>query len=198
MVWRALLRGYFQQFIAKEATVLDLGAGYGEFINNVQCGKKYAMDLNPDTVQKVHANVEVLSQNCAVPWELASESLDAIFTSNFFEHLPDKDALVRTIEEARRCLKSGGLLIAMGPNIKYLPGAYWDFIDHHLPLTERSLSEAFTQQGFTIEKCIDKFLPYTMASGPKFPLALVALYLRLPIAWRVLGKQFIVIAKKVN
>lgn len=195
-VWLVLLKDYFQQFIDSEDVVLDLGAGYGEFINNVQCGKKYAMDLNSDTAQKVHADVEVLSQDCATSWKLAEESLDVVFTSNFFEHLLDKPALARTLREALRCLKPGGRLIAMGPNIKYVPGSYWDFWDHHIPLTELSLAEAFSQNGFSIEKCIDKFLPFTMASGPHYPPFFVSVYLHLPFAWRIFGKQFLIIARK--
>src|SRR6185369_3970947 len=48
-VWSVLLPDFFQQYVDPAGTVLDLGAGYGEFINQVQCGKKYAMDLNPGT-----------------------------------------------------------------------------------------------------------------------------------------------------
>ena len=195
-VWKVLIRDYFKRFIRPEDVVLDLGAGYGEFINNVSCGRKYAMDLNPDVAEKVAPEVGVLLQDCAEPWPLPDGSLDVVFTSNFFEHLPDKRSLARTLGEANRCLKKGGRLIAMGPNIKYARGAYWDFIDHHLPLTELSLAEAFTQEGFTIEKCIDKFLPFTMASGPQYPVFFVALYLRLPFAWRIFGKQFLVVGKK--
>jgi len=190
------MRDYFQQFIRLEDTVLDLGAGYGEFINHVQCAKKYALDLNPDTAHLANAGVEVILQDCSKPWPLPDSSVDAVFTSNFFEHLPDKQALARTLSEVHRCLKPGGRLIAMGPNIKYLPGAYWDFLDHHIPLTELSLSEALTQQGFRIETCIAKFLPFTMASGPQYPTFFIALYLRLPLAWRIFGKQFLVIGKK--
>lgn len=195
-VWRTLVKDYFQQWIHRSDTVLDLGAGYGEFIHNVICRKKYAMDLNPDTTLRSRADVEVLQQDCSQRWPLQDNSLDVVFTSNFFEHLPDKQALARTLREANRCLKSGGRLIAMGPNIKYVPGAYWDFIDHHLPLTELSLAEAFTQQGFRIEKRIDKFLPFTMASGPQYPTFFVAAYVRLPFAWRIFGKQFLVVARK--
>ncbi len=196
-VWLVLLRDYFQQFIDRGSVVLDLGAGYCEFINNVQCGKKYALDLNSDTKQKAHADVEVLSQDCAEPWKLEDGSLDIVFTSNFFEHLPDKPALARTLQEAKRCLKPGGRLIAMGPNIKYVPGAYWDFWDHHIPLTELSLAETLSHSGFSIEKCIAQFLPFTMASGPHYPPFFVSVYLRLPFAWRILGKQFLVIARKL-
>ncbi len=197
-VWRVLVRNYFQQWVEPGATVLDLGAGYGQFISTIQSAKKYAMDLNPDTPKKVGPDVEVISQDCAEPWPLSDNSLDVIFTSNFLEHLPDKQAVGRTLDEAKRCLKPGGRIIALGPNIKYVPGAYWDFWDHHVPLTEHSLSEALQYRGFQIERCVDKFLPYTMASGPRYPLFFIAAYLRFPFAWRILGKQFLVIGKKVG
>jgi hypothetical protein len=81
----------------------------------------------------------------------------------------------------------------MGPNIKYLPGAYWDFWDHYVPLTEASLKEALITRGFTVDVCIGRFLPYTMSDGRRYPLALLRAYLRLPLAWRFLGKQFLVV-----
>jgi hypothetical protein len=84
----------------------------------------------------------------------------------------------------------------MGPNIKFLPGAYWDFWDHYLPLTEESLREALENRGFEIEKCVGKFLPYRMTKGPRYPLFFLRMYLRLPLAWRILGKQFLVVATK--
>ena len=45
----------------------------------------------------------------------------------------------------------------MGPNIRYVGGAYWDFFDHHLALTERSVVEAFRLSGFEPEKVVDRF-----------------------------------------
>ena len=44
----------------------------------------------------------------------------------------------------------------MGPNIRFVAGEYWDFWDHHLPLTERSLSEACQLRGFTMAKVVDR------------------------------------------
>jgi len=197
-IWSVLVRDFYQQFVRVGDTVLDLGAGYCEFINQVTCAKKYAMDLNPETVLQANKDVTVISHDCSEVWPLPDKSLDVVFTSNFFEHLSDTEALTRTIKEIERCLKPSGRLIAMGPNIKYAGGAYWDYIDHHIPLTELSLAEAFVQNGFTIEKCVDKFLPFTMASGPHYPTFFVSAYLHLPLAWRILGKQFLVIARKSN
>lgn len=196
IVWRVLIRDYFQQFIHRNDVVLDLGAGYGEFINNVTCQKKYAMDLNPDTALRSRADVEVLQQDCSQRWPLLDNSLDVVFTSNFFEHLPDKEALAHTLVEAKRCLKQGGRLIAMGPNITYCGDAYWDVVDHHIPLSDETLSLAFVQAGLNVEECIDKFMPFTMSEGPQYPTFFVAMYLRIPLVWRVFGKQFLVVAKK--
>ena len=195
-VWRVLIRDYFQTCIDVEDTVLDLGAGYGEFINNVQCRKKYAMDLNPDTAERVNTDVELLSQDCSEPWSLLDNSLDVVFTSNFFEHLPDNQVLARTLAEVKRCLKPGGRIIAMGPNITYAGSAYWDVIDHRLALSEESLAKILVSQGFKIEKCIAQFLPFTMSEGLQYPTFFVAAYLRFPFSWSIFGKQFLVIGRQ--
>jgi SAM-dependent methyltransferase len=197
-VWTTLCSTFWARFVSKDANVLDLGCGYGEFINHIRCRGKWAMDLNPSAKQYLNPTVTFLEQDCAARWELADQQLDVVFTSNFFEHLADKEALSRTLAEASRCLRNGGLLIAMGPNIKHLPGKYWDFWDHYLPLTEASLAEGLRVNGFSVEKAVARFLPYTMAEGPSFPMWLVALYLRLPVLWRFFGKQFLVMARKNN
>lgn len=196
-VWRVLVKHVFQRHVPANGRVLDLGCGYGEFINTVQAGMKYGMDLNPASLGHVAPEVKMLNQDCSTHWALPDDCLDAVFTSNFFEHLPDKAALGRTLEQACRCLQTGGKLIAMGPNIKHLPGAYWDFWDHYLPLTETSLSEGLETHGFSIEVCHPKFLPYTMVKGREYPQFLLVCYLKMPWAWPFFGKQFFIVARKV-
>lgn len=195
-VWQVLTGEFFSRFIGKNETVLDLGCGYGEFINNMPCGRKIAMDLNPDAAGLLSPGVRFIEQDCSERWPLEDGSLDAVFTSNFFEHLPGKAVLGRTLDEVKRCLAPGGRLIALGPNIRYLAGSYWDFWDHHLALSDKSLAEALTTRGLSIVEQIDRFLPYTMAGGRRHPLAALRLYLKLPTAWRLFGKQFLVIARK--
>jgi SAM-dependent methyltransferase len=194
-VWEVLAK-FFSHWIAPEASVLDLGCGWCEFINIVKCGTKFAMDLNPDARGHARSEVNVLLQDCSEKWQLENESLDVVFSSNFFEHLPSKILLERTFNEVHRVLKTGGRLIAMGPNIKYIPGAYWDFIDHYLPLTELSILELMKKCGFETELCVARFLPYTMSGGRQYPLWMLRLYLAVPIAWRFWGKQFLVIGRK--
>jgi SAM-dependent methyltransferase len=195
-VWSVLVDDWFGKYIRSTDAVLDLGCGYGEFINTIRCREKFAIDLNPDTPGFLTRDVTFLPQDCSARWPLPDRSLDVVFTSNFFEHLPDKVALGTTLDEIHRCLRPGGRLVAMGPNIKYLHGAYWDFWDHYIPLTEASLTEALVVRGFAVDECFARFLPYTMASGPRYPVALLRLYLRLPVAWRIFGRQFLVVGRR--
>ena len=195
-VWKVLIDSWFQNHVSPGATVLDLGCGYGHFINNVRCARKYAMDLNPAASSRVNDDVIFLEQDCSRAWALPDDSVDVVFTSNFFEHLPSKAHLTQTLGEAWRCLRSGGRIIAMGPNARHVGWAYWDFYDHCLPLTELSMQEALHTTGFRIERAIDRFLPYTMVGVRQYPLFLVRAYMKLPLVWRLLGKQFLVLGVK--
>jgi SAM-dependent methyltransferase len=195
-VWRVLCADFFSRYIRADATVLDLGSGWGEFIRNVSAGRKYALDLNPDSRVRAEAGVTSLAQDCSEEWHLADETLDVVFTSNLLEHLPSKAHIERTIAQAHRCLRPGGQLICLGPNITHVGGAYWDFWDHHIALTDRAVTELLRMTGFTIEECLPRFLPYTMSTGRTWPVAFLKLYLRLPLAWRFFGKQFLVIGRK--
>jgi SAM-dependent methyltransferase len=194
-VWQVLISRFFQRYVKPDATVLDLGCGYGEFINQVRAGKKYAMDLNPSTREKLRPEVSFLQQDCSKTWALEEKSLDVVFTSNFFEHLLNKDLLGETLDQARRCLKPGGKLICLGPNIRFLAGSYWDFWDHYLALTDLSLKEGLELHGFQVKVCIPRFLPYSMSQGFQPPVGLVALYLGLPFLWPLFGRQFMLVAE---
>jgi|SRR5579864_923580 len=195
-VWRVLVEEFFARWLPARATVLDLGCGHCEFINNVRSEKRFGMDLNPDSLRHAAPSVQILAQSCSQTWAMPDESLDVVFTSNFFEHLHSKRDLRDTLVQAWRCLRPGGRIIALGPNIRYLPGEYWDFYDHYLALTELSLSEVMTETGFTLEEQIPRFLPYTMSRGGQASIWMLRLYLKLKLAWPIFGKQFLVVARK--
>jgi SAM-dependent methyltransferase len=67
-VWGLLVRDFFQRYVSPAAVVLDLGCGYGEFINAIRCGQKWAMDLNPDAPRFLAADVRFLQQDCSARW----------------------------------------------------------------------------------------------------------------------------------
>ncbi len=197
-VWKVLVDHFFSRYIEPEACVLDLGCGYGEFINNIRARRKYAMDMNPGARAFVAEGVTFLEQDSSETWPLPPESLDVVFTSNFFEHLDGKRALCDTLRQAHRCLRSQGRIIAMGPNIRYTKGAYWDFFDHHVPLTELSLKEAMEINGFRTELLVPRFLPYTMVNAPRYPAGFLKVYLSLSFLWHLFGQQFLVIASRIR
>ena len=197
-IWRVICQEFLQKFIKDTDTVVDVACGYGEFLNNINAQKKIAVDLNPDAKKFLNLNVElhnVKATNFAS--KLNGVLVDVVFTSNFLEHLPDKATLDVFLDEVLLALKAGGKFMILGPNLRYLPGQYWDFYDHHLGLTHLSLSEALKLRGFEVEVCIDRFLPFTTTQGalPTNP-CLVWIYLKVPIVWKLLGKQFFIVAKK--
>jgi SAM-dependent methyltransferase len=196
-IWR-VLAGYFQQWVKPSDAILDVGAGYCEFVNNIQAREKLALDFNPITSSKAAPGVKVILQDICQRWTIDSNSIDFVFASNFFEHLRSKTDLIHCLNETNRVVRPGGMLLAMGPNIRFCSDVYWDFLDHYIPLSDRSMAEALELEGFNVEHVVPRFLPYTMAqSRPPSPF-LVHLYLRLPILWPFLGKQFLIAGRKSN
>lgn len=195
-VWQVLCRDFFQHYLRPSDTVVDVGAGYCEFINHIECRKKYAVDLSDDTRRFANEEVIVLKTESTDLSALEDESADVVFASNFFEHLESKAEVLATLREIHRVLRVVGKLLILQPNIKYLRGDYWDFFDHLLPLSHVSMMEALELSNFTILEVRPKFLPATTKSAlPQHPL-LVALYLKLPIVQRIMGKQMFIVAMK--
>ncbi len=197
-VWRVLCDDFFRSYVSRTATVLDVGCGWGEFINNIDAACKFAMDLNPAAEEKLKKGIGFLRQDCSQEWKLQDESLDVVFSSNFLEHLASKNHVEKTLSEAYRCLRKGGRIVLLGPNIRYVDGAYWDFWDHYVPLTEKSLAEVLRLLKFEIHAVVPRFLPYSMSTGRTPPLFFLKTYLRMPFVWPVFGKQFLVMAEKAK
>ncbi len=62
-LWKVLIEEFLQKHLGKEADVLDIGGGYGEFINHIQAREKYLIDLNPDSKTFANPDVHVLNLN---------------------------------------------------------------------------------------------------------------------------------------
>lgn len=195
-VWKTLCASYFNRLVVQDGSILDLACGYGEFINNINAKSKYAVDLNPDAAQYLRPNVSFKSAMADDLKHIPSNTLDRAFTSNFLEHLPDKKACDAVLKEILRVLKPGGQFIIMGPNIRYAFKEYWDFYDHYLPLSDVSLAEGLSMNGYNVVSVIDRFLPFTMANKKPSNDILIKAYLAMPVFWPLMGKQFLVTAEK--
>jgi len=195
-IWRVICADFLQRYVRPTDTVVDIACGYGEFLNNIRAARKIAVDLNPDAKSFLEPSTEFHLCEATRLGEIVDGQADVVFTSNFLEHLPDKKTLDVFLDQVMKALKPGGRYLILGPNLRYVPGEYWDFYDHHLGLTHLSLGEALQMRGFRVEQTIDRFLPYTTQGAlPTHPL-LVKAYLKVPLAWRVLGKQFFIVARK--
>ena len=188
---------YLQRFISPGARVLDIACDRGQFIRHVNAKEKWATDLRevgswlPSDVRFVQADSLALAQT------LPNDYFDLAFISNFLEHLPSAEAVVRQLQETHKVLKPGGRVLILQPNVRLVGGPYWDFIDHQTPLTEKSLAEAGELAGFTTRMVITRFLPYTTKSRLPQSAGLVRLYLAFRPAWWLMGKQSLYLGEKV-
>ncbi|MEG4147773.1 methyltransferase domain-containing protein [Microcoleus sp. Pol12B5] len=198
-LWKVLIDEFLQDYVPPESTILDIGGGYCEFINQIRAKKKYLIDLNPDSNLFANPDVKVLNID-VLSFEnqpAFREEFDRIFISNFFEHLRNKEELIQLILFCFEALKPGGSLLVVQPNFKYSFKEYYDFIDHQLPITHLSLQELLQTVAFEIDLIIPRFLPFSTKGRPASPL-LLKIYLKLPFLWRFLGGQMFVKASKPN
>jgi ubiquinone/menaquinone biosynthesis C-methylase UbiE len=195
-IWRVLCEHFFQRFINENEVMLDVGCGFGEFSRFIKARQKFAVDLDPSVAGTLDSSVSFHQADARQLPFLENSSIDVAFASNFFEHLPSKAAMDEVLGEVHRVLRPGGRFVVLQPNIRLIPGVYWDFYDHLIPLTDRSCAEAFAKSGYLIDLLIPRFLPYTTKSLLPKSAALVRAYLHFKPAWRVLGKQLLIVGRK--
>ena len=194
-MWEVLCRDFFQRYVPSEATVLEIGAGYCEFINQIHATSKVALDINPDTEQHADRDVRVIIGRSTHMKDLRDSSVDVAFASNFFEHLT-RDDILSTIGETRRVLRVGGRFMILQPNIRFCGRDYWMFFDHVTPIDDRAMVEALRINGFRMVRVIPRFLPFTTKSRLPKSAFLLRMYLRLSPAWRLFGQQSFLLAEK--
>ncbi len=186
--WSEIVR-YLQRYIPEDGVVMDLAADRGTFIRNVRAREKWASDLR-DTSDHMTPDVRfVQSDGLELAERAPNDYFDVVFMSNYLEHLGSGEAVLEQLRVVERLVKHGGRVIILQPNIGLVGPRYWDFIDHRVPLTERSLEEAAALAGFRTEVLVRRFLPYSvkgrLPAHPRF----VRAYLAFRPAWWLLGKQ---------
>lgn len=195
-VWHTLVTCFFQKYIDYDDTVLDIGAGYCEFINSIKCNKKIALDTNPDIKKFAGLDVETVLDDCTTMNKIKSNSIDVIFMSNLLEHLRSIAKVELTLIQCKRVLKPNGKLLILQPNVKYAYKEYWDFFDHVTPLSHKSMIEVLARVGLEPVEIIPRFLPYSTKSRIPKATTFIQLYLKNKWLWRILGKQMFIISKK--
>lgn len=194
-MWKILCRCFFQQYISEGSCLVELGAGYCEFINEINAGRKIAVDINPNTGHMANDDVEVINTSCTDISQITDSSVDIVFTSNFFEHIPHSD-IIAVIKETARILKVGGKFLVLQPSIRFCGKDYWMFFDHITAVDDRALVEILESYGFIVNKWIPKFLPFTTKSRLPVNGFFIKLYLKIPFLWKLFGSQSFVCVEK--
>ena len=194
-MWQEIA-AYLQRFVPRDSMVLDIGAGEGYLLASLEARERWAVDLRPPWEPLV-SRIRYVPGNGLEPDDsLPRGAFDRVFMSNYLEHLPSPDDVIRQFQVVHDLLRPGGRVIVLQPNVRYVGGAYWDFIDHRVPLTHHSLEEAATLAGLHTVHTVVRFLPYTTRGRLPIDRRLVRWYLRVPLAWRLMGRQTLYIAER--
>ncbi len=197
LIWREIA-AYLQRTIPipTGGEILDIACDRGDFIRNISARGRWATDLR-DVSQHLPRDVHFVQANgIDLHKFLPNSHFDVVFMSNYLEHLPTSEHVIAQLNVARQLVKPGGKVVVLQPNIRLIGGSYWDFIDHQVGLTDRSLIEAGELAGLSTHRVIRRFLPFTTKSRlPRHPV-LVRWYLRFPPVWTVMGKQSLYIGTR--
>jgi ubiquinone/menaquinone biosynthesis C-methylase UbiE len=195
ITWNEISTFIFKE-LKQPQIILDPAAGECEFINSVPCKEKWAVDLNSEFISKYAEKGVNIKIGDSLKPDLPSDYFDAVFISNFLEHLNSHEEINMLLINMFNALHKGGRIAVMGPNFKYCQKEYFDFADHKMILTHLSLEEHIYNAGFKIIKVVPKFLPVSFRGRLPINKLIVRTYLAIPLLWKLFGKQFLVIAEK--
>jgi 2-polyprenyl-3-methyl-5-hydroxy-6-metoxy-1,4-benzoquinol methylase len=180
--------------MGRPEAVLDPAAGRGEFICAIPAAERWAVDEVAYPEAERDPGVKFVTSRI-MDAELPEGHFDGVFVSNFLEHLHNQEQIADFLERMRGAMKPGGRIAIMGPNYRYCSSEYWDMADHWVPLTHLAIAEHLYGAGFEPTRVVPRYLPYSFNGVLPPSPRLTALYLRMPLAWKLLGKQFLVIGR---
>ena len=196
VVWK-VVAGHLARWVPPGAHVLEVGAGYCEWINNVSAARRVALDVWPEFTRYVGSGVEPVVADASKELRtLGAATFDVVLASNILEHfVPDVAASV--VSDIASLLKPGGRLIIIQPNFRYASRHYFDDYTHRAVFTDVSLPNLLRAQGFTIDAVQPRFLPYSMRNS-RLPIRewTVRAYLASPL--KPFGGQMLVVARKAG
>jgi 2-polyprenyl-3-methyl-5-hydroxy-6-metoxy-1,4-benzoquinol methylase len=194
-VWREIVT-FLQRYVDRDAPLLDIACDRGHFVRFVHASERWGTDIR-DVSTSLPKDVRfVQGSGLDLVSLVPNAHFGTVFMSNYLEHLDTSDAVIDQLRVARELIRPGGRVIVLQPNIRLVGPRYWDFIDHRVALTDRSLLEAAELAGFRTVDLITRFLPYsTKGRLPNDPW-LVRAYLAFRPAWLLLGRQTLFVGER--
>lgn len=194
VVW-GVIADHLARWIPESASVLELGAGYCDWINHVRAATRVASDVWPDVARHAAPGVEARVLDAGRDLHsLPDASFDVVLASNLLEHF-EPDAAAALVHQVHRVLTPGGRFLAVQPNFRYAYRSYFDDYTHRSVFTDVSLPALLRASGFEIDHVDPKLAPYSMQGSAFTPRAwMVRLYLASP--FRPRAGQMCVVARK--
>jgi SAM-dependent methyltransferase len=194
VVWKVVAK-HLADWIRADGDVLELGAGYCDWINNVVAARRVAVDIWPDFARFAGTGVEIKVLDASHDLlTLGASSFDAVLASNILEHF-EPGVAASVVDDVSRLLKPGGRLIIIQPNFRYAAKHYFDDYTHRSVFTDVSLPNLLRAHGFRVDHLQPRFLPYSMR-GARVPIRpwTVRAYLHSP--FKPMAGQMLVVASK--
>ena len=113
-IWREIAR-YVRRDAPEVGTLVELGPGYCDFINQFPASHKIGFDLNPEMSTFAASDVELRIASAVELAGIEPGGVDLVFASNFLEHL-NTDELEILLPGIRRVLSPRGRLILIQQN----------------------------------------------------------------------------------
>jgi len=161
IIWREIVR-YLERRVPLGEMVLDVGCGYGEFINNVRSKNRFALDRNPEMEKYLEPGVSFLAADAlAAGGSFPPATFDFIFSSNLLEHL-EREEIGRLLGDIHTLLKPGGHVGILMPNYRLAVRQYFDDYTHKTPVSDVALSDWLESEGFEVVLLKPGFMPYSL------------------------------------
>ncbi|WP_419213194.1 class I SAM-dependent methyltransferase [Maribacter sp. X9] len=144
-----------------EKTLLDVGAGTGEFLLKAKHQKWSTLGIEPNEIAKGKASDKGLIIYKELKELDLSEKFEVITLWHVLEHLPNLQEDIKKIEQL---LSPNGTLIIAVPNYKAYDakyyGAHWAAYDtprHLWHFSKKSISKLFNVHGLKVERTLPMF-----------------------------------------
>jgi SAM-dependent methyltransferase len=196
LVWKVFVP-FLQKKFHIQGHVLDVGCGFGDFINHIQTSQKSALDANPEMKKFLDPSIEFKGGFTSdLKTAFKAKDFDWIFSSNLLEHLT-REQVTDFFNDCKNLLKPGGSLLIFMPNYRFCSNEYFDDYTHLTPISDRSLCDWLRACGYKIDFVHPRFMPFSVKDS-KLPITswLVKLWLLSP--FKPGGKQMLIKASRAE
>jgi len=149
--------GLVMKYTRPPGDMLEIGPGHGSLAraavaagwryHGVEASRVLADELTREGLDIVHA--------WTPPIPATDASADVVYADQVLEHMSGIDAARQFVAEARRILRSKGVLFVVVPDYLKERQFFWDIdYTHNFPTTERRVRQLFHDGGFEIERVV--------------------------------------------